>query len=94
MDDTKNKLVRIEEKMDEFNEKLHSIDKTLERNTVSLEEHMRRSALNEEAIELLKEEFKPVQKHVTQVHAILQFFGFLGILASIVAGIVKFLEFI
>ena len=61
------KLERIEIKLDSHSEKLERIAITLERNTVSLEEHMKRTALNEEQVNILREELKPVETHVKTV---------------------------
>lgn len=66
MDDERNK--RIEEKIDAVVDKLHEIDKTLVRNTVSLEDHMRRTAANEENLRLLREEIKPLSTHVRTIN--------------------------
>lgn len=87
-------LEKLDEKLERVEEKLASIDVTLVKQEVNLQEHMRRSLLNEEAIEIIKEELKPVQKHVTQVHTIFQAVGFIAVVVSIVAGVVKVLEFI
>lgn len=76
-------------------DKLESMDKTLLRNTITLEEHQRRSEVNEKAIELTREvnekaiellatKLGPLQAHVTFVH---NAFKLLGILAA-VAGVV------
>lgn len=51
-------------------ERLNSIDKTLERNTVSLEIHIKRT-------ELLEEQMKKVSKHVTKVDLLLEFAKYL-----------------
>jgi phosphoenolpyruvate carboxylase len=87
-------LEKLDEKLDLVETRLSSIDVTLAKQELNLQEHMRRSLLNEEAIDLIKEELKPVQKHVTQVHTILQVVGFVAVLVSIVASVVKVLEFV
>lgn len=57
-------LERIFNKIDKMDERLSNIDTSLVRNTLSLEEHVRRSAAAEESIEILKKELKPIQQHV------------------------------
>ena len=64
------KLDRIELKIDQINEHIGSIDVTLGKQSVILEEHTRRSLANEKAVEYLKEELKPVFKHVAIVNFI------------------------
>lgn len=54
-----------------------------------LKEHVRRSDLNEKAIDVLKNELRPIQKHVDGLNGILRFFGFVGILATIVGTILR-----
>jgi hypothetical protein len=74
-----NKFDRLENKIDLVIEKIHSIDKTLERNTVSLEEHMRRT----NALEL---KLEPVERHVSGVSVVLKAFGWcVGIIATLIA---------
>ena len=87
-------LEKLDEKMDQVQERLGEIDVTLAKNTASLEEHIRRTELAEEAIAVIKDELKPIQKHVTQVHTVFQVIGFVAVAVSIAAGVVKVLEFI
>lgn len=68
----------LEEKIDAVSENIASIDKTLAVNTSSLQEHMRRTELNEKAIEVLKEDLKPISKHVHAVNVILKVAASLG----------------
>lgn len=60
---------QVESKLDRLDGRLDNIDVTLARQAVSLEEHMKRSALNEEAVNILKDEFKPVQEHVIKIQS-------------------------
>jgi chromosome segregation ATPase len=87
-------LEKLDEKMDKVEEKLGSIDVTLAKNTSSLDEHIRRTELAEEAISIIKNEMAPIQKHVTQVHTIFQAIGFVSVVVSIAAGVVKVAEFL
>lgn len=54
---------RIYKQLDRIESRLDSADKMLERNTVSLEEHIKRT-------NLLEEEFKPVKRHVELMNAV------------------------
>jgi chromosome segregation ATPase len=87
-------LEKLDEKLDKVEERLSAIDITLAKNTQSLDEHIRRTELAEEAIIIIKDELKPIQKHVTQVHTVLQAIGFISILVSIVVGIVKIFSYV
>lgn len=55
----KDLLINISEKVDDVQEKIHSIDLTLLKNTIALEEHMRRTENIEKEHEFFKEEIKP-----------------------------------
>jgi len=60
----KDHLSRIEEKIDKLDSRLDKVDVTLGKQEVQLAEHMRRSLANEEAVEILKDEVKPIVSHV------------------------------
>lgn len=85
-------LERLEGKLDKQQEHIHEIDKTLVRNTASLEEHMKRTEMNEEAIELLREELKPVRTHVNHVEGGIKLIGLVSLILGVVAAIVAFLN--
>lgn len=57
----------IQTRLDDINDKLHSIDKTLAVNTEQLAEHMKRSLANEKAVELLAQQMEPVKEHVSNI---------------------------
>jgi hypothetical protein len=70
------KFDKLENKIDLITEKINSIDKTLDRNTVSLEVHIKRT-------NLLEEELKPIKSHVALMNNLAKIIVFLGILAAI-----------
>jgi hypothetical protein len=53
----------------------------------SLDLHIYRTELAEENIKMLRDELKPISKHVIMVEGVLKFFGALAIMVSIAAGI-------
>ena len=83
MDDYR--LDRLEQKIDDLNHHLSSIDTTLALQHASLAEHIHRS-------DLLEKKLEPVEKHVSMIHGVLKFIGLLGILAGIASTILKFLK--
>jgi hypothetical protein len=86
----------LEDKLDRLDERLDSMDKILERNTASLEIHMKRSDMLENYVKdhVVKSELEPIKKHVNQVTwAIRGIFWFLSIVAS-VAVLLKQLDII
>jgi endonuclease III len=54
---------RLYKQLDRIEERLDGSEKILERNTLSLEEHIKRT-------NLLEEEFKPVKRHVEFMNAV------------------------
>jgi hypothetical protein len=81
----------LEVKVDEVNHKignieitLHRMDKTLDKQSISLDEHMRRTAAAEKLILELQIKQEPLEKHLHQAEGMWKMV--IGI--SIVAGIV------
>lgn len=67
-------------KIDNILDRLNSIDTTLAAQHESLKDHMRRT-------ELLENEVKPLQKHVSMVEGALKFLGVLSVLGLILESI-------
>lgn len=57
----------IKQEMNEIRKSLHSVDITLAKQQVSLDEHIRRTNLLEEYVKEDKEQFQIITKHITQV---------------------------
>lgn len=83
-------------KLEEIEERLSSIDKTLIKQEMNLERHMLRTDQNEELIqqnsikneELFKQhtkELEPIKKHINMVEGVVKFIG----IASLIAGILQ-----
>lgn len=79
-------LTRIESKIDKLDDRLDGIDKILVKQETNLALHMKRS-------DALEAQIKPLQTHVDGIGGILKGLGLLGLAISILAGIVKILEF-
>lgn len=73
---------RLEDKVDVVVEKIGEINVTLAKQSVILEEHVKRTNLLETKIE-------PIEKHVIMVHGILKFIGLLAVIAGIMEVILK-----
>ena len=82
------KLDKLEEKVDKLDSRLDSIERVLDRNTQSLEIHMKRTDTLEQYVST---ELKPIKAHVAVVSL-----GFKGIAwaCGIVAGIITFMYMI
>lgn len=75
---TEDRLMRIEEKVDQVSEKIGEINSTLSAQHVSLKEHIRRTNILEKKIE-------PIEKHVNMVSGIVKLIMIVSALAAIVA---------
>lgn len=79
----------MEKKVDEIVERIHSIERILDRNTISLEQHMKRTEMAEENLEILRSDVRLIEKHVIRVDGVAKFVGFLGILVAIITSIIR-----
>lgn len=80
---------RVEAKVDGLDTRLDNIDKTLVRQQAILEEHQRRSIANEENVKLLRDEIKPIDKHVAMMNGAGKLITIIGVVAGLVAAIAK-----
>lgn len=87
MQDIKDKLDAIESKMDEHTKILSSVDKTLALQAQQLENHIKRTQAAEDNLDLLRKEFKPVQRHVEFINDLSKLVTFLGVIAGIAYSI-------
>lgn len=83
------KLEKLDNKLDKTNERLNDIDKTLVKQEASLSEHIRRTEINEEAIGLVRDEMKPVKKHIYMMEGALKLLGVLSLLVGLLVGVLK-----
>jgi uncharacterized coiled-coil protein SlyX len=79
-------------KRDEIEKRLGSIDVTLAKQSTILEEHIRRTAMAEERIDLIQSQIDPLKSHVAMVAGAIKFVGFVGVLAGIVAAVVAIIR--
>jgi len=82
----------LKEKVSNIETSINNIDKTLAINTESLKEHMRRSELNEEALELMRREMKPIEDHVIKVNFITKIISFLVPFAGAMYYIIRLIK--
>jgi len=75
---------RLEDKVDKIADSISEINVTLAKQSVILEEHVRRSTNLENRLE-------PIEKHVHMVSGAMKLAGLLAILAGIVEALVKLL---
>lgn len=71
-------------RLDKICEKLNSIDVTLVAQHITLKEHIRRTALIEEQINLMQKEIKPIQQHVWMVSGGLKIVSSVGVICTLI----------
>ena len=76
---------KLNEDITEIKVSLARIDTTLERNTDSLEEHMRQTRL-------LEQKIAPVERHVAMMHGALKLIGIVSVVVGIITGIVQLMK--
>lgn len=86
-------LLKIWENQEASKEDITEIKITLAEQHATLEEHTRRSLANEQAVELLKEHLRPIERHVLMVNAAVKIILALGGVIGFVASLLKIVEF-
>lgn len=94
MKEIKDELKEINDKLDEHTKILASVDKTLALQAQQLETHMRRTAAAEENLDLLRQEFKPVQGHVEFINKLSKLIALGATIASALFGAVELVKWI
>jgi predicted nucleic acid-binding Zn-ribbon protein len=84
-------IQRIMNKLDEIDDAIKSIEITLVKQQAILEEHQRRSLANEEAVEILRKQMKPIEDHVFLINSVFKGIIFLSFLVGIAQGIKELL---
>jgi tetrahydromethanopterin S-methyltransferase subunit G len=69
---------RVLDRLDSIDERLNNVDKTLVKQEMNLDEHMKRSDSLETMINHVKMDLEPVESHVKNVNLILKIIGILG----------------
>lgn len=86
-------LEKIDNKIDRLDNRLDGVEKIQVKQEANLGEHMRRTDLAEESIQLLREDLKPVQTHVSYMNGFLKGIGILATLAGIGAAALEIVKF-
>lgn len=76
---------RIEEKLDAIGTRLGSMDVTLTRQADQLGEHMRRTEAAEQSIAGLRDDVKPIQRHVAMMEGALKVIGLIATILGVIA---------
>lgn len=72
-----NQLTRFDSKFDKFDERFDKYNETLIRNTITLEDHVKRTNLLETKIFHVETEVTGLKEHMTIVKGVMNFFRFI-----------------
>lgn len=73
---------RVEDKIDKIIDRINNIDVTLGKQSIILEEHIKRT-------NLLESKIIPIEKHVIILNGILKFLGVIAIFVGMIEGVLK-----
>jgi len=84
-------LEKLYEKHSEVVDEIKEVKVILARQDLQLAEHIRRTELLEEGLELVRNDIKPLQKHIDYINGGLKLLGLLSLIAGIAVSIVQLL---
>ena len=85
-------LEKLFDRQDKILDKITQIDITLAKQEVSIEHHIKRTAIAEENIELLRNDLKPIKRHVQTVDILIKLAGGVSAFVSFSLGLLKLYE--
>lgn len=77
---------RIFEVLDKICEDLSELKITVAKQEENLKEHIRRTELAEENLQMLRQEIEPLKQHVTVINGILKIIGIISVIIGSGAG--------
>jgi tetrahydromethanopterin S-methyltransferase subunit G len=81
------RLDKQEAKLDQVIDTLSRIDSTLAAQHESLEDHIRRTNVAEENIDLIRKDLKPIQNHVSMVKGAMKLIGVVCAIVGAIAAV-------
>jgi len=90
---------RIYEVLDKISEDISELKVTSAKQEENIKEHIRRTELAEENLNMLRQEIEPLKQHVVAINGVLKVIGIISVIVGSAAGffqitdtIVKFLK--
>lgn len=85
----KDLVERILDKLEEITKEITELKVVSVKQEENLKVHMKRSDALEEQLDIMRQELKPVQKHVFYVDAFIKGLGLISIIIGIISGLLK-----
>lgn len=87
-------LNRILDSQEETQRDVSDMKADLAAQKVILDEHMRRSLANEEAVEIMRAQIKPIEEHILKFNFTFKLVAAVGTTLAVIAAVVKIIDFI
>ena len=85
---------RIYEVLDKISDDVSELKVTSAKQEENLKEHIRRTELAEENLEILRTEIQPLKEHVIVINGILKIVGAVSVIVGSIAGMIRIFEII
>lgn len=82
----------INNKLDKLDSRIDNVDITLAKQSILLDEHIKRTGIAEENIGMLRADLKPVEAHVSMVQGAIKLIAFGAVIIGAAAGIVRIIS--
>jgi 3-keto-L-gulonate-6-phosphate decarboxylase len=92
-DSVRDTLHELKDDVKSVKSDISDINITVAKQHVSLDEHMRRTEVNEKSIQHLKEAIKPLETHVATFGALAKLIGIFAAVATVVGVILSLAEY-
>lgn len=83
---------RIYEVLDKIGEDISELKITAAKQEENLKEHIRRTDIAEENLELIRKEIQPLKEHVIVINGVLKIIGAISIIIGSAAGMIRIFE--
>jgi BRCT domain type II-containing protein len=85
---------RIYEVLDKISDDVSELKVTSAKQEENLKEHIRRTEIAEENLELIRGEIQPLKEHVIVINGVLKIVGAVSVIVGSIAGIFRMFEII
>lgn len=80
---------RIYEMLDKISEDISDLKVTSAKQEENIKEHIRRTELAEENIQMIRDEIQPLKEHVIAINGVLKVIGIISVIVGSAAGIIQ-----
>jgi cob(I)alamin adenosyltransferase len=85
---------RIYEVLDKISEDISDLKVTAAKQEENIKEHIRRTEIAEENLDLIRKEIEPLKEHVIVINGFLKIIGAISVIVGSVAGMIRIFDII